>query len=74
MTTRDLMEATGSNVNQVTAALFHLRKQRVVDVVVETDGTGWWFLTGEDRRTYTVEERTPEGKPRRARRARKVTP
>lgn len=72
---RDLMEATGSAYNQVNAALFHLRNRHAVDVVIENDGKAWWFATpGSDERTHTVDERTPEERPRsrRVSRVRKV--
>lgn len=29
--------------NQASAALYNLRRTRCVDVVIEPDGTGWWF-------------------------------
>lgn len=74
---RDLMAATGSNFNQISAALHHLRKRHAVDVVIERDGTGWWFATpGSDDRTRVCDERCPEDRPRRPRRggrAKKVT-
>lgn len=67
---RELAEATGSRYNQVTAALFHLRKRRAVDVVVESSGTGWWFATPEeDDRSRRHEERAPETHPRKPRRS-----
>ena len=75
--TQDLINATGSSYNQATAALFHLRKRGAIDVVIEHDGTAWWFATpGSDDRTRTLEERTPEEQPRNRRRTRitKVTP
>lgn len=66
-----LMEATGSSYNQISAALFHLRKRHAVDVVIEADGTAWWFATpGDDERTRVLDERTPEARPRRPRRGR----
>lgn len=67
----DIMAATGSQYNQVTAALFHLRKRHAVDVVIEADGKAWWFATpGSDDRTKTIEERTPEERPRNRRKSR----
>jgi len=53
-----LMAATHEPVNRVTAALHHLRKKRVVDVVVNADGAGWWFaLPPEfDQRSIVHEE------------------
>lgn len=67
----DLMAATGSQYNQVTAALFHLHKRHAVDVVIERDGKSWWFATpGDDNRTHTVDARTPEDRPRSRRKGR----
>lgn len=66
-----LTAETGANLNQVWAALVHLRKHQAVDVVIEADGTGWWFATPHlDQRTKRVDERIVEEpgsrKPRRA--------
>jgi len=54
-----LCKATGGSQNQVSAACFNLRKFRVVDLVVETDGTAWWYALppGGDQRTRIVKER-----------------
>lgn len=69
---RDLMAATGSSYNQVSAALFHLRARHAVDVVVERDGQAWWFATpGDDDRTKVVDERVPELPGNRSRRVRR---
>ena len=70
-----LRRETGANGNQVSAALHDLRKYRAADVVIETDGTGWWFaLPPEaDLRTRIHIERTPEARPRKPRKP-KVTP
>lgn len=64
-----LIELTHRTLNQVTAALFHLRARRVADVVVEADGVGWWFArpAEEDDRLRAIVERTPEAKPRKRR-------
>ncbi len=64
------MALTGrASPNQVNAALFWLRKAGVVDVIIEADGTGWWYARPqeEDRRSRHHEERAIEGKrkPRR---------
>ena len=67
-----LMHAIGCNRNQLTAATHHLRKRHAIDCVIEPNGKAWWYALPEcsDDRTYAVEERTPESKPRnRARRA-----
>ena len=66
-----LKAATGGNTGQVTAALFHLQKCRVVDSVGGPEGL-FWFYRGEDIRSRELDERVPEDKPRRQRRTRKV--
>ena len=65
---RDLIPT--ANANQISAALHDLRKYEAVDVVIEPDGTGWWFTNPShmDRRSRVVLERTPESQPRRRRR------
>lgn len=75
VTIPQIVAATGSTPNQVRAALHSMRKARAVDVVIEPDGVGWWFATPEedDQRLRIVEERTPEGTPRRKRKP-KVDP
>lgn len=49
---------TRRSYNQISAALFHLREHRVVDVVVNPDGTGWWYALPQedDNRLYTIPE------------------
>lgn len=72
-TLRQLVQATGATVNQVPAALHHLRKRRAVDVVIESSGDGFWYATPEDDdRTRHLEERTPEERPRKPRKPRKL--
>lgn len=55
--------------NQVSAALYHLKKYGVADFVVEADQSLWWFALDKacDRRTRVVVELTPESKKRRRR-------
>lgn len=72
MSFEQLRAVTGATHNQMTATLHHLKKSRVVDAL-EGDGRLWWFLTGEDKRTTKVEERTPEPKGNRHRASRKVS-
>lgn len=60
LSTHDLCDRTGGNVGQVTAALHHLKINAHVVDCIEAEGALWWFLTGEDRRTTTVDERVPE--------------
>lgn len=62
-----LRELTGANVHQLSAALHHLQKRKVIDAV-SVQGGPYWFYLGQDTRTFSYEERTPETKPRRARR------
>jgi predicted pyridoxine 5'-phosphate oxidase superfamily flavin-nucleotide-binding protein len=49
---------TGRTRDQIHAALCHLRDHRVVDVVVNPDGTGWWFArpTSDDDRRRVIPE------------------
>lgn len=60
MSLRMLMEATGRDYGAVHAALFNLRNYGAVDVVVNADGTGWWFATGNDQRKRVAYEIVPE--------------
>lgn len=64
MDRRMLMAATGRSDNQVSAALFHLRKVKVVDVVVNPDGQGWWFALPPDgdTRIRVIDEHVPHGR------------
>ena len=58
-----------SSLNQIRAALFQLRRQRAVDVVIEQDGISYWMATVEtDQRVRVVLERTPEKAPRNRKR------
>lgn len=58
--------------NRINAALHHLRKAQVVGVVIEPDGTGWWYALPpqEDVRSMRHELRTPEDRPRKQRKPR----
>lgn len=60
----ELMRMTGRNNCQVSAALCHLRKHHRADHV----GLEWFLLPTDDR-CCTVEEKTPENKPRRSKHA-----
>lgn len=68
-----LIKRTGRSPCQVGAALIHLRKYRVIDVIINSDGTGWWYALPHegDTRCKTCEERTPETKPRKQRKPKK---
>lgn len=66
-----LRQATREPPNRIGAALFHLRKHRVIDCVIEPDGTSWWFLTNDDDRQRTVAEILASIKKRRRRSPRK---
>ena len=60
MTAQQLCVATGANINQVSAALHHLRKRHAVDCLA-SDNQLFWFATPEgDDRERVVEERRPE--------------
>lgn len=60
-------------MNHVTAACIHLKRHNVIDFIVETDGTVWWYALPKDNddRSRVIDERTLETKPRNRRR--KVT-
>lgn len=73
MTAAQLAEITKHTPNQVSTALWALSNYKVVESV-ESQGRLWWFLTTTDTRTRIFEERTPETKPRRTRRATKKVP
>ena len=66
VTARGLCEATNRSANQVTAGLVHLKKHHVV-AAVEQEGRLYWYLTGEDTRGYSIEEKAEETKPRKPR-------
>lgn len=70
LTREALRAATGASPDQLAAALHHLRKRAGAVDVLEQDGTPYYFLTGEDRRGKTVDERVQEPKGNRCRRAR----
>jgi len=60
------MRGFDRNINQVLAALHHLRTNHVIGLVQER-GQNWWYYTKEDMRMRTLDERSPEEKPRRKR-------
>jgi len=67
MSMKAICLATGGSPNQVSAALYSLQSYRVVDCVASPEGLHWFFR-GEDSRCRSLEERTPEEKPRKMRR------
>jgi hypothetical protein len=67
MTARQLVAATGRNGNQVSAALYDLRKYKAADCMVAGEMLWWYATPGSDQRTRVVEERSPETKPRKQR-------
>lgn len=58
LSTSMLVERTRRSRNQVSAACYWLWKARAIDVVVNPDGTPWWFALPaiEDRRVKTIEQ------------------
>lgn len=64
-----LLAATGANPDQLRASLHHLKVRAGAVDCLEAEGHLWWFLTGEDRRATTVDERVPEPKGNRTRKA-----
>jgi hypothetical protein len=67
MTAEQIGQLTGANNSQVSATLHHFKNNGVAECL-ESDGKLWWYLTGEDKRTKTVDERVPEEKGHRTRR------
>lgn len=73
LTAQQLRIATGVCANRVSAALHHLQKHKAADAT-RLDGCLYWYATPEtDDRCRTVNERTPETKPRKTRK-RRVAP
>lgn len=72
MSFTQLLAATGANANQMRATLHHLQARKVVDAVLVQDGP-WWFLTGDDTRSFTTDERVPEEPGNRHRRSKVKT-
>jgi hypothetical protein len=68
-TARQLADATGRSLNQVHSALWVLKHYySAVECIEAADGL-WWFATAaDDKRSKHLDERTPESKPRRAKR------
>jgi len=56
-----LEKATGRKSGPVAGALHSLHKYRVIDVVIDENGKGWWFALPpeSDTRQHTVEEHKP---------------
>jgi hypothetical protein len=57
-----LITKTGRTLNQVSAALWHLRNVKVIDSL-ESGGKLWWFYNNQDQRSRVLEERIPEDGP-----------
>ena len=60
MTAYDLIAATGGTINQVSAALSHLRKCKAADCLAVEGQLFWFDTSGSDTRLKTVDERVPE--------------
>lgn len=69
---QQLLKSSGGKANQISAALHHLQKCRVVDAVAGPEGTLHWFYRGEDLRTRELAERVPEENKRQVRRPRQL--
>lgn len=62
-----LQQETGLSGNRVSAALYHMQKHKAAEFI-EAGQTLWWFATPtEDTRTFRIEEKHPEIKPRKPR-------
>lgn len=55
LSARQIVELTGGTPSQISAALHHLQAKHVVDAVL-VQGEPFWFLTGQDDRSYTLNE------------------
>ena len=64
-----LAQATGESLPSVTRALLYLQERGVADVVVENDGSGWWYALPpeQDTRTRKLTERVREEQGHRTR-------
>ncbi len=71
-TMRQLAETLGGTTNQISAALYHLQKCKVVDAVEGPAGL-FWFYRGPDGdpRCREVKERRVEDHPRKKRATRR---
>ena len=59
MSFEQIAASTGASHNQLSATLHHLQNRKAVEAV-EVNGKPWWFATGADTRTKTVDVRVPE--------------
>lgn len=68
MDLHQLEVATGATRKNIRSALWELRIYHAVDVIVNADGTSWWFAlpAEDDTRIREVLQRAPEMKPRRS--------
>lgn len=68
LTMKQLVEMKCGNVNQVSAACWHLRKRHAAAVEIQ-DGLGYWYACpDDDDRSRKMVMRQPEEKPRKLRR------
>lgn len=65
-----LKKSTGGHSNQITAALWYLKHKASAVDSVESGGSLWWFVTGEDTRPVTRDERVVEPAGNRTRKPR----
>lgn len=75
LTFEEIRYTTQCTPNQVSAALYHLCKFKVVEALPQEEEV-YYFLTGEDNRHRYLELRAKEEQPRNRRKAnvRKVSP
>jgi hypothetical protein len=74
MSRRMIEFGTGRASNAISGALHHLHKTHVVDVVVDENGTGWWFALPAymDQRKHRQDEHAPNPTGIKRRRIKKV--
>ena len=71
-TVQQLKDETRCNMNQVLAALCHLKMHKAVEMITSGHDTFWFATPDSDNRTKTLETRKIEDKPRKKRRVRKT--
>lgn len=73
MTLAMIRESTGLDTCHASASLHHLRKHKAIECM-ESDGQLWWYATPDtDDRSRSLDERTPENKPRKPRKSKIFT-
>lgn len=59
LSARQLCDLTGGTPSQISATIHHLQAKHVIDAVL-VQGEPFWFLTGQDDRGKTLDQRAEE--------------